>query len=398
MASPFLPKTVEIDVDANSWKAPAAIPAYLKTAGGRCSIDLGNALLMLGTLTMPNSLSPASPALFWAWVRYYLAPTTSSDLRVTMDFADLDPHQKGILSDDLGVAISTQWLIDRLGGCQQILGARDFVRQFPRLLRKKHKSKAKVGPSKTPDYLICDLTGKWHALECKGTQSSRDYQRKSLKVAVAQKRAIQLVGSIKGEQLAVALYIANAQVEGRTHMKVIDPDDPPLIRLTDNDADEIDIKAQRLGVARALGMIGLNELAVELSLPPDIDPESDLLRPSEASRVRAPRETRYARASEQARERTLTHFTHGSRRYEGREIHIELPPTATQLPFRNVTIRQGVIPELIDEVSAANFLVEDDVDRRIRPFSKGGPVVQESDYNRTAISYGDILYSEAIWS
>jgi hypothetical protein len=145
-------------------------------------------------------------------------------------------------------------------------------------------------------------------------------------------------------------------------------------------------------------MIGLSELAVELSLPPGVDPENELLRPSEAFRVRAPKEGRYARASEQARELTLIHFTHGSRRYEGREVKLELPPTAMQLPFRSVTIRQGVIPELIEEVSAANFFAEGDIDRRIRPFSKVGPVVQESDSNHTAISYGDILFSEAIWS
>jgi hypothetical protein len=95
--------------------------------------------------------------------------------------------------------------------------------QFRHRLAKKHKSKAKVGTSKAPDYVICDLAGKWHVLECKGTQSSRDYQRKSLKVAMAQKRAIQFVGSIRGEQLAAALYIANATESGRTHMKVIDP-------------------------------------------------------------------------------------------------------------------------------------------------------------------------------
>ena len=122
MNSTFWTKTIDTDVDARSWINPATVPSFLKKASGTCSIDLGQALHMLGTLTMPNSLSPASPALFWAWVRYYLGPTTSSDLRVTMDFADLDPHQKGILSDDFGVAISTQWLIDRLGGFQQIVG------------------------------------------------------------------------------------------------------------------------------------------------------------------------------------------------------------------------------------------------------------------------------------
>jgi hypothetical protein len=30
--------------------------------------------------------------------------------------------------------------------------------------------------SKAPDFVTQDATGKWHILECKGTQSSRDYQ------------------------------------------------------------------------------------------------------------------------------------------------------------------------------------------------------------------------------
>jgi hypothetical protein len=248
MTAPFLVRNIDVNVDAGTW-VKSSVPANLQRASGNFSIDVGQALHMLGTLTMPNLLSPASPALFWAWMRYYLAPTTSSDLRITMDFADLDPHQKGILSDDFGIAIATKWMVDRFGGFKNIVDGRRFVLQFPALLRKKHKSKAKVGMSKAPDFVMCDLAGKWHVLECKGTQTSRDYQRKSLKVAIAQKRAIQLVGSIKGEQLATALYIANEQDTLRTQLKVIDPDDPPLIRLTDNQADEIEAKANRIVVA-----------------------------------------------------------------------------------------------------------------------------------------------------
>jgi hypothetical protein len=236
MVAFFLPRTIEVTVDANSWKRPTTVPPFLRSASPVCSIDIGQALHLLGTLTMPDSLSQASPALFWAWVRYYLAPTTTTDLRVTTDFADLDPHQKGVLSDDFGVAISTQWMVDRLGGVRKIVGGRQFAMQFRKRLVRRYRSKAKVGAGKAPDYVISDLAGKWHVLECKGTQSSRDYQRKSLKVAVAQKRAIQLVGSIRGEQLAAALYIANAKDKGRTHLKVVDPDgghsSRPIWRIT----------------------------------------------------------------------------------------------------------------------------------------------------------------------
>lgn len=47
-------------------------------------------------------------------------------------------------------------------------------------------------------------------------------------------------------------------------------------------------------VAYALGSIGLNETAVEKSLPPDVDVESELLLPSERARLRSSREARVA--------------------------------------------------------------------------------------------------------
>jgi hypothetical protein len=109
-------KTILVNVDSTTWPSAGSVPRELRTPSGHATIDLASALLMLGTLTMPNVFSPASPGRFWAWLRYFLAPAASDDLRVTMDFSDLDPHQKGILSDDFGVAISTQWLFDRLGG------------------------------------------------------------------------------------------------------------------------------------------------------------------------------------------------------------------------------------------------------------------------------------------
>lgn len=396
MPSSFLARTIDVEVDQTTWPTSRA-PANLLLGIGRCSVDVGEALHMLGSVTMPNSLSPASPALFWAWLRYFLAPTDSRDLRITMDFSDLDPHQKGILSDDFGVAIATQWLIDRFGGFQQIVDGRRFILHFSRFLRRKHTSKAKVGPSKTPDFVILDLSGKWHILECKGTQT-KSHQVNSLNVAITQKRALQIRGSIRGESLASALYIAHERESLRTHLKIIDPNEAPLIELTDHQSEEMEIKARRVAVARAMGIIGLNEVAVELSLPADIDPDSELLRPSEASRVRSSRDARFARASEQARERDLVNLTYGSREYEGREVTLEIPPGATQLPFRKVTIRQGVSLDLIEELSAPGSLAENVIDRRIEPFAAKTGITTSTDGNHISLRYGDIMFSEMIWN
>src|SRR6266481_9984344 len=99
MIPPLLIRDIIVEVETNTWlKSP--VPPQLKNVSGMRSINVGEALHLLGTVTMPNLLSPASPALFWAWLRYYLAPALLPDLRITMDFADLDPHQKSILSDD----------------------------------------------------------------------------------------------------------------------------------------------------------------------------------------------------------------------------------------------------------------------------------------------------------
>ena len=355
MSASFLVRDIIVNVDARTW-GRKPVPPQLKGASGTCAIDVGEALYMLGNLTMPNLLSPASPALFWAWLRYYLAPTLSTDLRITMDFADLDPNQKGILSDDLGVAIATKWLDDRFGGLKNIVDGRRFILQFPQLLKRKPKSKAKVGPNKCPDFVMQDMNGRWHVLECKGTQV-QGYQNASLKTAVQQKHALRLSGPIKGEQLAAALFIANEESDSPTHLKIIDPDDDdPILRLTAARADEMDIKANRIAIARAFGTIGLNEMAVELSLPSDINPNSELLRPSESLRIRSPRDARYERASEQVRESRLIQFTDRGQIYRGREVEFELPPTGGRLPFRSVVIRQGVAASVIEEVLFFGFL------------------------------------------
>ena len=228
MAPPFLIRDIIVEVNVSTWRTKP-LPPELKEASGKRSINVGEALHLLGTVTMPNLLSPASPALFWAWLRYYLAPVLSRDLRITMDFADLDPHQKGILSDDFGVAIATKWLNDCYGGLK-IVDGRRFLLQFPHYLRNKNTSKAKVGPNKCPDFVACDSKGKWHILECKGTQARR-HQEASLRTGRQQKQAIQLVGSVKGEQLAAALFIANERSQSPTSLKVIDPeDDEPITR------------------------------------------------------------------------------------------------------------------------------------------------------------------------
>jgi hypothetical protein len=181
-------KNLSVLVDKASW-GRKSIPASIGSAPPVHAIDVKKALVMLGTLTLPSLISPASPALFWAWLRYFLAVADNNDLRITRDFFELDPHQKSILSDDLGVAISTQWLFDRFGGFKDIVDGRRFMLQFPQLLRtNRNVPTAKVGPSKAPDYVILDNAGKWHVLECKRASNAVRLERRRRIGSIARRR------------------------------------------------------------------------------------------------------------------------------------------------------------------------------------------------------------------
>src|SRR5438094_451571 len=109
----MLNKNIEYQVDSKTFPSQQ-IPRNLRVPSP-ISVDLGLALLMLGSVTVPGGFTSASPAGFWAWVRYLSAISTSRWLRITGPFADLDPHQKSILSDDFGVAIATTWFANAVG-------------------------------------------------------------------------------------------------------------------------------------------------------------------------------------------------------------------------------------------------------------------------------------------
>lgn len=392
----MLTRKLAIEIDATSW-GRARVPLWIG-ASTTHNMDLGKALLMLGTLTLPGMISSASPAILWAWVRYFLSIAGDDNFRITRDFSELDPHQKGILSDDLGVALSTQWLFDRLGGFKSILDGRHFMLQFPELLLTKTKAPtAKVGPSKAPDYVVLDKSNRWHVLECKGTQSGRGFRDKFLKDALSQKQVIQINGRIRGERLAAGLSISHEDQNLDSSLRIIDPEVDPVLTLESSQASEMKSKAHRLSVASALGMVGLSDVAAELSLPPNALEAKDYLQRVERRRLRATAEARNVRASTQLRERTLPHFEFRSRAYEGRRIIVDLPEVRGRFPFNSIVIQQGVDADLLRELSAASSLFGDAVDRRIDERLSSSTVAVESDELRATLIYDEVLFSEIIF-
>lgn len=374
----MLVKTITVGIDRKTFPGKR-IPAELVTPAN-LEIDLGACLLMLGQLTSPSGFSRASPMRFWAWLRYFAAISTSEDLRIIRPFADLDPHQKTILSDDFGVAITANWLLGRLGGAASIVDGRKFVLHYSSLLAKPKRSLPKVGRNKCPDYIIKDLLGKWHVLECKGTQTSRKYRDDQLIGAIEQKKAVKISRSIAGNKLAAGIFVACDGGNEHSSLCVIDPKPEPHIRLGAPQQSAAQMASARLSVSRALALSGYDRLADELAVPELGISMPELLTSSERRRLRDPVAERLSAAKAEASKLRGSSIEAMGQEFRGTQVEVEIPGTEFRenTGFSKVRVSQGINARFINEIALAPRLAPELLDEVIAEFTAEQKVVVSS--------------------
>jgi hypothetical protein len=367
-------RTIVVNVDPRTFPG-GNVPGHIK-ASSALSIDLIEAFMLLGNITVPGGFTTASPARYWAWIRYFSSISAATDLRITWPFADLDPHQKGILSDDFGVAICTQWLINALGGVRSVVDGRRFMAQYSSLLAIPSKGKTpKVGRGKCPDFVVEDKNGRWHVLECKGTQVGRKYRDKQLRMAKEQKRVISIAGTAKGDQLAAGFFISNDRHPDKSHMKLVDPPADGYVTIDGRRRAHAETAAARLTASRALGLSGFTALGDELSIPPELSgPLRELFRPAERRRFEIPAEMRLADALENTRTVEGARFTENSQHYVGREATFQIPAESflQNTGFRRIRIKQGTSEDVVEQFRAITSDPIERIDSMVRRCSVRG--------------------------
>ena len=224
-------RDLKVSIDKSTWPGTGIQPSFPATFHDGLStyaLNIPAMLLMIGYLTTPTSSTGVSLSEFWAWVRYLASIGRQSDLSLTQSFGELDAHQKTILSDDFGMGVPILWLCEKLSFVQ-IVDGRYFMQRIASSLGATQARTAKRGPNKTPDFVAQDVSGMWHVIECKGTQSGSEYSLKQLGVkgppatgGVAQKCSIQFPPGYTGQRLVCGLSI---DVDGGSGsvLKIIDP-------------------------------------------------------------------------------------------------------------------------------------------------------------------------------
>lgn len=360
---------------------------------------------MIGYLTTPTSSTGVSLSEFWAWVRYLAAISEQSDLSLTQSFSELDAHQKTILSDDFGMGVPILWLCDKLS-LVQIVDGRYFMQRIAASVGATQRRTAKRGPNKTPDFVARDTTGKWHVIECKGTQSGTEFSKKQLGTkgppptgGIAQKCSIRFPAGHTGQRLVCGLSIDVAGGTGSI-LKIIDPEPEDPFEIDTDQLIYAEDAANRGLMSRALRMAGFEVTAEAVSSPFGRRPDD-----KRAASPRAENARKKIVEERDTRSRSELRSDVGQARvfdgiFRGREVVIELPRgiLVNERQVRKVIIRQGVNREALEELEQRPT-VEDLANKENALWTRliGRSVVETNKLSAT-MRIGDIFRSEIVLS
>lgn len=352
-------RTIEIEIDRTSWPRAPKLPRFPRAFMGLKSVTLNvpAVLLRIGFLTTPTSVTGVSLSEFWAWVRYLPALTADDDLRLTAAFASLDAHQRTILSDDFGMGFPMHWLASTLD-FRRICDGRYFVQRFAGRANATVTRTAKRGPNKTPDFVARDARGVWHVVECKGTQSGKNFQSKQIGNrsggGIAQKRAIVFPAGHTGQRLVCALGIAIEGQSGNSNLKVVDPPPEKPFRITRPGMRFAEDAIDRSTLAKSLRLAGFEATADVTAAPDGRFPWSRPYKSSrfEEARMRLVEAKTEAARVELDRERARSSWTADGNKYRGRELTFVFPrPIIVDGEERfEARIRQGINEDVLGEL------------------------------------------------
>lgn len=392
-------RTINVRVDESSWPGVGEIPCFPAafTAGtSNFDLNINSMLLMIGYLTTPTSVTGVSLAEFWAWVRYLAAITSrDADLRLTRSYADLDAHQKTILSDDFGMGVPMVWLMKHLS-LVEIVDGRYFLQRYGASHGAHQHRTAKRGPNKTPDFVARGDDGNWHIMECKGTQSGEAFRDRQIDSGISQKLSIRFPSGHTGQRLVSGLSIG-IEDGNPSHLRIIDPvpDDP--VTITESELEFAKDAATRGVMAKLLRSTGFEVAAEAVAAPfgkPQAMPPSK--RKADKKRVEYLAD-RDRRAREELLESTSRRRLFNDR-YRGREVTFQLPRPIYiyDAAISKVTVRQGINLDALDllrERPTIETLVDPSHNHWIGMM--GTNIIQDDEKTAT-LQIGDIFRSELI--
>lgn len=180
----------------------------------RIYITPAEILQMLGWITTPRIDNLADLSSTWARLRYIwaFAPDANpTNLRLSNEALEIDFHQKGLLSDEIGVGMASLIVERYFNGRNPVdtdIALRNHI--IPDLINQYRTS---------PDYIFENPGGGYLILECKGTQSGTENAMRQLKRGTEQLPSLVFQSGIQTINLVIGTCLSDQE----TNVYIIDP-------------------------------------------------------------------------------------------------------------------------------------------------------------------------------
>jgi hypothetical protein len=256
-------RTLDVVVDSASW-APRPVPRELSTRAGSRQVDVLGALIYTALVTRPPTVHGFHLSDYWAWMRYFPAIAETSELRLCEEWRNVDSHQKTVLSDELGVGFTTQFITEAFD-CSEFTDTLYVVNVLDPT-KFSLAGGAKKGPQKSPDYIARDRQSDYIVLECKGTQKSRAALDDAIERGRGQKANISATNSARIKHSLVAgLFIPQWLSSEAPSIHVSDPRGEELEGLLSGQPRRrIDDAITQISLAKQLALAGLTVVPTHL--------------------------------------------------------------------------------------------------------------------------------------
>lgn len=233
---------------------------------GVLPFSLASLLSETGKLTTLSYTDEFDLARLHAHLRYAWIPAGSGALLFKDSVSEVDFHQKGLISDELGVGIGGL-VASRMFGVRYFADAYPFLKRNPTL-----RGRRTPGRQKSPDFVGLDAAGNFFIIECKGTQSGDAASLGQIESGRKQK-SIRLTG-VAPTRMVIATRFARTSRSYDTLTRIVDP--VPEIHFTPDDRTTI-IQEHYLKIASAAGI----RVVRKTPLSPEFALDSNACRPVE---------------------------------------------------------------------------------------------------------------------
>jgi hypothetical protein len=282
-------KTIQVEISAAC--GTNGLPPQLLAQVGPAfdwHADEHNAFNLVAMTTAPPTYVGFSLADTWAHMRYFAAiDPGNSHLSLRREWNELDPHQKTILADDWGVGFPLLYLMEQLD-LVHLAPTGYWIKSIEEALGIKIPlKKSKHGPPKLPDFVAFDTSGRYHAIECKGTQTSRRSLMSAITRGFAQVDNLRQGGALPGNVhayfdswLVAGLFVPSARSNTRPLLHIADPDFSELSRVID-ESGGINVLRRAIFVTslcQQLSCVGLRRLASAVFTGKTLPGDDELLR------------------------------------------------------------------------------------------------------------------------